>query len=144
VAEFMKKGWGSKWIMSNFRDGRKYNGFLAAKSLDRRQMQIRKLTEETRKSRSNMDQKVCCSKKKSMCITYNSHSPWGGWLTFCYQQALLEINFCTVIEYIKNATCPLIGHNCLLDICQIISQFCQRLPEDVQEWKSLVQKSFKR
>ncbi|CAO3663714.1 unnamed protein product [Umbelopsis ramanniana] len=93
----------------------KYNGFLAAKSLDKRQMQIRKLTEETRKSRSNMDQK-----------------------------ALLEINFCTVIEYIKNATCPLIGHNCLLDICQIISQFCQRLPDDVQEWKSLVQKSFKR
>lgn len=48
------------WIMlSNFRDGRKYNGFLAAKSLDKRQMQIRKLTEETRKSRSNIDQKVC-------------------------------------------------------------------------------------
>ncbi|KAH8552055.1 ribonuclease H-like domain-containing protein [Umbelopsis sp. PMI_123] len=89
----------------------KYNGFLAAKSLDKRQMQIRKLTEETR----NMN-----------------------------QTTLPDINFCKVIEYIKNANCPLIGHNCFLDICQIISQFCQRLPDDVQEWKSLVQKSFKR
>lgn len=38
---------------------RKYNGFLAAKSPDRRQMQIRKLTDENRKSRAEVDQQVC-------------------------------------------------------------------------------------
>ncbi|GAB5592093.1 hypothetical protein Unana1_06993 [Umbelopsis nana] len=92
----------------------KYNGFLAAKSPDRRQMQIRKLTDETRKSRAEVD-----------------------------QQSPLEINFCTVMEYIKNANCPIIGHNCFLDLCQILSQFCQRLPDDVQDWKALVRKNFR-
>jgi poly(A)-specific ribonuclease len=94
---------------------RKYNGYLAAKSLDRRQMQIRKLTDENRKSRDELD-----------------------------QEAPLEINFCTVIDYIKKAKCPVIGHNCFLDVCQIISQFCQRLPDDINDWKSLVTKTFKR
>jgi hypothetical protein len=38
---------------------RKYNGFIAVKPLDKKHMHIKKLTEETRKSRSELVDKVC-------------------------------------------------------------------------------------
>ncbi|CAG8506171.1 5976_t:CDS:10 [Dentiscutata heterogama] len=49
-----------------------------------------------------------------------------------------SINFRVIIELLMQSKKPLVGHNCLLDICQIVHQFWQDLPEKLKDWKKLV------
>ncbi|KAF0357475.1 CAF1-domain-containing protein [Gigaspora margarita] len=49
-----------------------------------------------------------------------------------------SINFRVIIELLVQSKKPLVGHNCLLDICQIVHQFWQDLPEKLKDWKKLV------
>ncbi|CAG8465012.1 2479_t:CDS:10 [Scutellospora calospora] len=41
-------------------------------------------------------------------------------------------------ELLVQSKKPLVGHNCLLDICQVIHQFWSDLPEKLKDWKKLV------
>ncbi|CAG8584397.1 3106_t:CDS:10 [Dentiscutata erythropus] len=49
-----------------------------------------------------------------------------------------SINFRVIIELLMQSKKPLVGHNCFLDICQIVHQFWQDLPEKLKDWKKLV------
>ncbi|CAG8615368.1 10449_t:CDS:10 [Cetraspora pellucida] len=53
-----------------------------------------------------------------------------------------SINFRVIIELLIQSKKPLVGHNCLLDICQVVHQFWQDLPENLKEWKKLVHELF--
>ncbi|CAG8545102.1 6348_t:CDS:10 [Diversispora eburnea] len=49
-----------------------------------------------------------------------------------------SLNFRTIIELLIESKKPLVGHNCFLDICQLVQQFWMELPEKLREWKKLV------
>ncbi|CAG8480368.1 4364_t:CDS:10 [Acaulospora colombiana] len=48
-----------------------------------------------------------------------------------------SINFRTIIELLVESDKPLVGHNCFLDMCQLVQQFWTELPEKLKEWKKL-------
>ncbi|CAG8518574.1 5728_t:CDS:10 [Racocetra fulgida] len=50
-----------------------------------------------------------------------------------------SINFRVILELLVQSKKPLVGHNCLLDICQIVHQFWQDLPEKLKEWKNILE-----
>ncbi|KAG2228303.1 hypothetical protein INT45_011095 [Circinella minor] len=52
------------------------------------------------------------------------------------------VGFRKVIDMISASRKVVVGHNMLLDICHVISQFIQPLPEDVQEFKKLANQIF--
>ncbi|CAI2190889.1 19509_t:CDS:10 [Funneliformis geosporum] len=49
-----------------------------------------------------------------------------------------SLNFRSIIELLINSKKPIVGHNCFLDICQLIHQFWEKLPEKLKDWKNLV------
>nr|CAG8485315.1 4220_t:CDS:10 [Entrophospora candida] len=53
-----------------------------------------------------------------------------------------NINFRTIIELLVKSKKPIVGHNCLLDLCQLVHQFWKELPEKLKDWKSLVHEMF--
>lgn len=52
------------------------------------------------------------------------------------------MNFRTIIELLVKSKKPIVGHNCLLDLCQLVHQFWKELPEKLKDWKSLVHEMF--
>ncbi|RIA82081.1 ribonuclease H-like domain-containing protein [Glomus cerebriforme] len=53
-----------------------------------------------------------------------------------------SINFRSIIELLVASKKPIIGHNCFLDLCQLVHQFWEELPEKLKEWKKLVHELF--
>ncbi|CAO3613665.1 unnamed protein product [Cunninghamella blakesleeana] len=53
-----------------------------------------------------------------------------------------SVGFRKVIDWISESKKPLIGHNMLLDMCHIIGQFIQKLPETKDEFKKLAHRLF--
>ncbi|CAJ0767061.1 16635_t:CDS:10 [Entrophospora sp. SA101] len=47
-----------------------------------------------------------------------------------------NINFRTIIELLVKSKKPIVGHNCLLDLCQLVHQFWKELPEKLKDWKN--------
>lgn len=52
------------------------------------------------------------------------------------------VGFRRVVDMISASRKPVVGHNMLLDMCHVIAQFIQPLPEDVQDFKKLARKLF--
>ncbi|KAI8342104.1 ribonuclease H-like domain-containing protein [Chlamydoabsidia padenii] len=52
------------------------------------------------------------------------------------------LGFRKVIDWISDSKKPLVGHNMLLDMCHIIGQFMQPLPDTKEEFKLLAKKLF--
>ncbi|ORZ15323.1 ribonuclease H-like domain-containing protein [Absidia repens] len=52
------------------------------------------------------------------------------------------IGFRKVIDWISESKKPLVGHNMLLDMCHVIGQFIQPLPDTKEEFKTLATKLF--
>ncbi|CAB4464086.1 unnamed protein product [Rhizophagus irregularis] len=53
-----------------------------------------------------------------------------------------SLNFRSIIELLVTSKKPIIGHNCFLDMCQLIHQFWEELPEKLKIWKKLVNELF--
>ncbi|GES92892.1 poly(A)-specific ribonuclease PARN-like [Rhizophagus clarus] len=53
-----------------------------------------------------------------------------------------SLNFRSIIELIVASKKPIIGHNCFLDMCQLVHQFWEELPEKLKMWKKLVHELF--
>ncbi|CAO3593925.1 unnamed protein product [Absidia cylindrospora] len=49
-----------------------------------------------------------------------------------------DLNFRHVIEAIKDANCPVVIHNGMYDICHTVDQFWQHLPDQVLDFKTVV------
>jgi poly(A)-specific ribonuclease len=47
-------------------------------------------------------------------------------------------NLSQVVRTMVEAKKPLVGHNCLLDICHIIQHFWDDLPESVEGWRKMM------
>ncbi|KAL1923300.1 uncharacterized protein VTP21DRAFT_8280 [Calcarisporiella thermophila] len=54
----------------------------------------------------------------------------------------LSPNFRQVIDALIEAKKPLIGHNCMYDLCHLVHHFVQDLPETLEEYKELLLKLF--
>jgi hypothetical protein len=52
-------------------------------------------------------------------------------------------NFRTVIEYIQEATCPVVGHNAALDLLHTVHHFWQRLPATLDDFRLVVNQMWK-
>ena len=52
------------------------------------------------------------------------------------------LGFSRVVGKISQCGCPVLGHNMILDLAHTINQFCQPLPEDYLDFKSLANSLF--
>ncbi|XP_046462302.1 poly(A)-specific ribonuclease PARN-like isoform X2 [Daphnia pulex] len=54
------------------------------------------------------------------------------------------VGFSEVVRKITNSGKLVVGHNMLLDLCHILGQFCEPLPEDYEEFKAMTNTFFPR
>ena len=63
-------------------------------------------------------------------------------LLFLIKALSASLNFRIIIELLIESKKPIVGHNCLLDMCQLVHQFWEELPEKLKDWKKVVHDLF--
>ncbi|RKP08978.1 ribonuclease H-like domain-containing protein, partial [Thamnocephalis sphaerospora] len=98
----------------------KYNGFLVAQGKDMA-VEVKRLTVEERETVAKHAGNVSA------------------------RAALIDVdNVSDVVRAIVKARKPLVGHNCLTDICHIMQHFWDDLPESVETWKQTIRELWDR